>query len=395
VFVLGVRPIPNAIIYSLQNSMKLLVVSHAYAERANHKKLEQLAAIPDLKVGLIYPRKWRTWHGEYRNAQIPTRPPIEENQIYKEYPVDTVFTGDGGKYFYSPIHLIVSLLAFRPDIIYLEEEPFAPVALEVAFASLVFRKKLVFFTWENLDLPLGNLRNFIEKFTYSIASKAVAGNLGATERLTNSGFLKPTAVIPQFGVNVEMFRRFESGQSEGGVKPLTIGFVGRPSAAKGLDVLMRAVSMLDFDFRLLIITSSKEINSEFIDLAHSLKISERVQYKTSIPHSELVRYFNQMDVFVLPSRTTKTWKEQFGRTIIEAMACGVPVVGSSSGAIPEVVDTAGLIFKEEDSYDLREKLSLFRNEATRKEFSEAGSKRVSENYTYPIICSNLINFLGH
>ncbi len=59
-------------------------------------------------------------------------------------------------------------------------------------------------------------------------------------------------------------------------------------------------------------------------------------------------FMNAIDVFVLPSRTTPRWKEQFGRVIIEAQACGTPVIGSDSGAIPEVVGKGGWIVPERD-----------------------------------------------
>src|SRR4029077_20714900 len=51
--------------------------------------------------------------------------------------------------------------------------------------------------------------------------------------------------------------------------------------------------------------------------------------------------YARMDVLVLPSRTTPTWAEQFGRVLVEALWCGVPVIGSDSGAIPVVVNTTG------------------------------------------------------
>jgi glycosyltransferase involved in cell wall biosynthesis len=57
---------------------------------------------------------------------------------------------------------------------------------------------------------------------------------------------------------------------------------------------------------------------------------------------------NALDVLVLPSRTTESWKEQFGRVIIEAHACQTPVIGSSSGAIPDVVGAGGMVVPERD-----------------------------------------------
>src|SRR5260221_14335510 len=68
-----------------------------------------------------------------------------------------------------------------------------------------------------------------------------------------------------------------------------------------------------------------------------------------MPPARLAAQFCQIDALVLRSLTTPVWKEQFGRVLTEAMACGVPVVGSSSGAIPEVIGEAGLIFPEGDA----------------------------------------------
>ena len=61
--------------------------------------------------------------------------------------------------------------------------------------------------------------------------------------------------------------------------------------------------------------------------------------------------YREMDVLVLPSRTTPTWAEQFGKVLCEALLCGTPVIGSSSGEIPWVVTTTGggLVYPEGDT----------------------------------------------
>jgi glycosyltransferase involved in cell wall biosynthesis len=65
---------------------------------------------------------------------------------------------------------------------------------------------------------------------------------------------------------------------------------------------------------------------------------------------------NALDVLVLMSRTARTWKEQFGRVIMEAQACGVPVIGSDSGSIPGVVAEGGWVVPEGRSAPLAELL---------------------------------------
>lgn len=89
-----------------------------------------------------------------------------------------------------------------------------------------------------------------------------------------------------------------------------------------------------------------------------------------------------MDVLVLPSVTTPRWKEQFGRVLIEAQACEVPVIGSSSGAIPEVIGKAGLIFPEGSASQLAGRLQrLAASSSLRRRLARMGRKRVLDLYT--------------
>jgi len=93
-------------------------------------------------------------------------------------------------------------------------------------------------------------------------------------------------------------------------------------------------------------------------------------------------YYNQLDALVLPSLTRPNWKEQFGRVLVEAMACGVPVVGSDSGEIPNVIGEAGMIFAEGDVWALRARLSrLMADPALREELARKGRERVLAHYT--------------
>lgn len=367
--------------------MRILIISHAYVERANHKKLEVLSSFPSVELGVVYPKSWQTWHGEAKQAGEAATA-----AGYQEFPLGTHFGSDGGKYVYSAAGLIGTLRSFKPDVVYLEEEPFSHVAFQVSLYCRILGIRSVFFTWENLDLKLGCARDIFEKFTFAASARAVVGNSEAAARLKKRGFKKPLLWVPQFGVDTEMFKR--AGEIRKGGQPLVIGFVGRPSTAKGIDILMKAVSKLPFECQLLLVTSSPKISREFLDLCSSLGIMKNTAIKTSVPFLSLPDYYHQMDIFVLPSRTTQTWKEQFGRTLLEAMACGVPVVGSSSGAIPEVVGDAGLIFKEGDDEDLARQLTKLVNPNQREYFVQVGCLRVAKNYTYPKICEDLVEFLS-
>jgi glycosyltransferase involved in cell wall biosynthesis len=98
-------------------------------------------------------------------------------------------------------------------------------------------------------------------------------------------------------------------------------------------------------------------------------------------------------VLVLPSRTTSQWKEQFGRVLIEAMACETPVVGSSSAEIPRVIGGAGLVFPEGDVAALGHQLSvLYENPGTRAELGAKGRDRVLERFTHRQIAEDTAEF---
>ncbi len=80
----------------------------------------------------------------------------------------------------------------------------------------------------------------------------------------------------------------------------------------------------------------------------------------------VARFLSAIDVLVVPSRPSPVWQEQYGRVIVEAMGCGVPVIGSTSGAIPEVIEDAGLLFDDRDTGALVAHLRALRDSPERR-----------------------------
>ena len=98
-----------------------------------------------------------------------------------------------------------------------------------------------------------------------------------------------------------------------------------------------------------------------------------------------------MDVLVLASRTLPNWKEQFGRVLVEAMACETAVVGANSGEIPQVIGDAGLIFPEDDVAALHAHLlRLMQSETARDELGRNGRQRVLTHYTQTQIADQTV-----
>ena len=140
---------------------------------------------------------------------------------------------------------------------------------------------------------------------------------------------------------------------------MTVGYAGRLTPAKGIDDLLAAASMVG-NLTLLIVGDGplrdalKRVSIPTVD----------IRVVTGITHAEMGSIYGQVDVLVLPSRTTRSWSEQFGWVLVEGLWCGTPVIGSSSGDIPWVIETTsgGLVFTERDPNDLAAKLRQFRDE---------------------------------
>jgi glycosyltransferase involved in cell wall biosynthesis len=201
------------------------------------------------------------------------------------------------------------------------------------------------------------------------------------------------AVIPQFGVATEIFRprTIDDRPSTIANRPSSIvrrpssfvvGYAGALIPEKGVDLLLHACAGLpDVGWRLAIVGDGPE-RAQLGALAGTLDISDRVDFLGQRASTQMPDVYPTFDVLVLPSLTRPNWKEQFGRVLIEAMACGVPVIGSDSGEIPNVIGDAGLIFPEGDIDALRDSIaSLLADPERRAQYAEAGRSRVLAEFT--------------
>lgn len=133
------------------------------------------------------------------------------------------------------------------------------------------------------------------------------------------------------------------------VKPTQriIGFVGRFVPEKGVLDLLQALGPLGADYVLVCIGGGPQ-ETELREQAQSLGVAKQLRILPPMPASALAEHIAAMDILALPSHTEQFWKEQYGRVLVEAMAAGVPVIGSDSGAIPYVIGDARRVFAEGD-----------------------------------------------
>lgn len=379
--------------------MRILIISHAYVSKYHQEKIEALAKNKDLEIFLMVPEFGIEGGGRKIYLEKKYDP------SYKIIPIKMYFSGKWNTYLIKGFQGYIRKI--KPDIIHLEEEYWTNVAWQVARVKEKSLKiKFVLFTWENIYHDwLREGRNFYQKLRFSIFNRiekkvlrsvdaVIAGNCEAVEVLRKKGFGGRVEVLPQFGLNEKYFTKKDVEGLKMELKledEFIIGFIGRVNKEKGLEDLIRVGTKPYFtgganmDIKILIIGDGG-YKTEAQRLVRELELEQSVMFLPAVDFNRIVEYYNLMDIMVIPSRTTPQWKEQFGRTIIEAMSCGVPVIGSDSGAIPEVIGEAGLIFKERNVDDLADKISNTINDGKfRSDLIQKGLKRVQENFTTTII----------
>jgi glycosyltransferase involved in cell wall biosynthesis len=349
------------------------MVSKALVVAAYQRKCEEIAALPDIDLTVVVPPAWAGQRYEpgflhgYRTLIEPIR-----------------FDGNFHMFYFPKLGR--TLRALRPDIVHIDEEPYNLATALATRQALAVGARPLFFTWQNLLRRYPPPFRWFEQYIYRRSRLAIAGNAEAVDVLRAKGYAGPTAVIPQFGVDPDLFMPAPAATDRSG-QPFTIGYVGRFTPEKGLAVLLEAASGLPDDWRLRLIGSGA-MRDELQARAAALGIAARVSLEPYVPSVEVPARLRELDVLVLPSLTTPRWKEQFGRVLQEAMACGVPVIGSDSGEIPHVVGDAGLIVREGDANALCDALRrLAAAPALRHDFARRGRQRVLDRFTHASIAA--------
>ncbi len=272
----------------------------------------------------------------------------------------------------------------RPDVIHVFDEYSSIYLTEtIVCRNILFGKKVPVFAYAFQNIPFAApplVKEFSPRFFKRIIYKAcwpvifwyhkknVGGVSGSnSEALSNIKKMHPDIATKLifWAVNTGNFSVLDSADCRGKIgisgQVKTAGYVGRFVKEKGIDTLIEAARMLG-DWDVLLVGGGNH-EKELKKLAASLHLESRVHFFNDISRPDLKDYYNSFDVFVLASRTIPEWKEQYGRVLVEAMACGLPIVGSSSGAIGEVLKgyPKALIFSEGDAGDLAQKIEKAKN----------------------------------
>ena len=350
----------------MTNEIRLLAVSPSCFRQVNRALFRELAA-HGLTIHLVAPTRYYSdghWHD---NTEIT---PGNGYEISYLKPV--------GKNLRLQIirGLKAVAKAFEPTHIYVESDPGSALVLQAALINP--RACICAITAENrhpqsLNVILqsfvrGDLHkivNTIGKVMLRIAARFFLHKVfticdEGTRVAENLGY---SVIKVPLGYDPELFfvqpeERRNATRASLGLTKTVIAYFGRQSHEKGIHVLLNALERLvELPWQLLIDSFSEDsaYTQQLAAQIDRLSFRERIVFFKS-SHEDMPNFMNAADLVILPSISTPKFKEQYGRVIQEAMACGRVVVASDSGAIAETMDGHGHLVQEGDAAALAAKL---------------------------------------
>jgi starch synthase len=251
--------------------------------------------------------------------------------------------------------------------------PYTHQAVQLRKRGLI--KKLICTCWEtipNNNEKFSRLRQWKQE-AYQYVDLFHTPTQRAKQALIAEG-VDPTriTVIP-YGIDL---KRFTPRPHAPHKRPLVLT-VARLEIEKGMqDLELVAESLPDFQF--LVVGQGS-----YTPRGSNIRVR-------SVPYSQIHRLYQRSDLFFLPSSSTATWEEQYGMALLESMACGIPVVTTRTGAIPEVVGDAGVLVKEGGIQSMTETIrGMYTDDSPHMRLSQAGVDRVHAHYNAKMVAKKL------
>jgi glycosyltransferase involved in cell wall biosynthesis len=355
--------------------VKLAVVSHPCSVPSNQELYARVQAQTGWEVMLIVPSRWKHEYGYLR----PSRWPAFKGAIV---PVRVALAGN------IPLHFYVASLRRlfrreRPDVIYVHHEPYGASTAQAFRAA--GETPVGFYSAQNLLKRYPPPISIWERWCFRRAAFALPVSNAVAEVLRRKGYRGPLHVLP-LGIDTKRWRRKEIDRDAGA--SMTVGYLGRLSPEKGVDTLIDALALTSNRGIRAVIAGDGPERARLEDLASRLGVDDRVRWAGYVPHERAVDFYGEIDVAAVPSRTTPGWKEQFGRVVIESLACGVAVVGSDSGELARLIPSTGggWTFPEGDARRLAELLDrLEADPGARTSAARSGRLAVERDFDLELV----------
>lgn len=370
--------------------IKVLLIYHGAALEPSRKIFAALAKHNNVRLRVLGPRKG---FNRARNQVLEIR-----ESCHGEYDLVPGRVYRAMKDFSGPYltGLFREMVRFKPHIVHVFNEATSRVHLQaLVYRNLFLRRaKVLFFGFENL-YRAGRPPCPRWKWGFICRNGNGGGyaNSEGLERLAALGYPGDNLMLTYWGVPLDSFIPSRNPALRRDLRihdKFVVGYVGRFSLEKGLSTLLRALKHLPDSVHCLCVGDGPWLES-FVAEVKGLELQQRLHRVARVSDREVSAYMNALDVLILPSETTSGWKEQFGRVLPEAMACGVPIIGSNSGAIPEIIGDAGKVFPEGDHHALAAAIRhLYENPELHSQLAAKGIERAREYFSCEAFAKKLV-----
>jgi glycosyltransferase involved in cell wall biosynthesis len=330
---------------SSDGRLRIVSIAHpAVSSEAGRLRYPYLAAKREVDLHLVLPAVWKEFGRTFAAEQ-------QREAGFSVHVLPTCLPHAGPMKWYLHFYpgLRRLLRQIDPDVIHLWEEPWSIVALQAQF--LRRRAALVLEVDQNilkrLPPPFGSIRKYVLRHTDHVLSRS--GDATAVVRAC--GYAGPVTPIG-YGVDLATFTPTSNAVAMPQGAVFKLGYVGRLIEEKGLEDALDALAMSRAKATLSIMGEGPH-EGRLRQRVQELGLSNRVTFQGWGAPADVANFLRSLDALALLTRTTRAVREQFGRVIIEAQACGVPVIGSTCGAIPDVVGDGGWIVPERDPASLK------------------------------------------
>ncbi len=357
----------------------MLCISHSATSRIHGRlRYGSLLDRTDLRLDLVMPNRWSE-----RGRWLAPDPPHPDEGWVHALPIRWARAGPATWHLHHYIGLDRLVRALRPQVIHLWQEPWSLVSLQVLRLRnrLCPQAPLVLEVDQNLHKRLPAPFEQIRRGVLRQTSHVLARSEEAIRVVRACGYGGPAGRIG-YGVDRSVFRPPEQAAGRPARDVLTVGYVGRLIEEKGVGDLIEAISRAAAPVRLAIMGEGP-FRASLTAKAAALGVSDRLRILPWGSPDEVAAFMGGLDVLALLTRTTDTVREQFGRVIIEAQACGTPVIGSGSGAIGDVVGEGGWTVPERAPGAVAALLDRLAGQPAELEAARAQALRqVGERFTF-------------
>lgn len=367
---------------------KVLVIGHHLVVLNYQELIDQIAInlnSQDIDVFLITPDVYK--------EKIITNAQDYPNKKFNHIKLKTVFGKSGRQHAYFYFGLKSVIKNIRPNVIFCMEEPNSIVSVQINHIAKKYSVRVIL--WSALNqyrdyskYPLYDIRRYLYplclKYNFDKSFAINALDESVKNVLLKKNYQKEIYVNNTFGVNHFFFKKPTLNLGD----KLRVIFVGVLEKYKGVNFLISAVKNCNVELNIIgdgserdtLQEMSKEGNISFHGFKDQYDVKELISYS---------------DILVLPSVPIDGYLEQFGRVLIEAMACGLCVMGSNIGGIPNVIGDSGFLFEHSNAEEISKlitKLDQDRNELFA--YKNRAYQRALSTYSYHSVANDVVSMIS-